>query len=159
MKINLIAVGKIKAKFMKLGLDEFLKRLSRYAKINIIEVGDEKIPVNPSEMELENMKDREAKKILKRIPENSYLIVLDKGGKALSSEDLAVWMQNLMLQGKSNLTFIIGGAMGLDQKIIQSADLVLSFSKMTFTHQMIRLMLLEQIYRGFKIIQGEPYHK
>lgn len=159
MKINLIAVGKIKAKFLKLGLDEFLKRLSRYAKINIIEVGDEKIPVNPSEMELENMKDREAKKILKRIPENSYLIALDKGGKALSSEDLAVWMQNLMLQGKSNLTFIIGGAMGLDQKIIQSADLVLSFSKMTFTHQMIRLMLLEQLYRGFKIIQGEPYHK
>lgn len=159
MKINLIAVGKIKAKFLKLGLDEFLKRLSRYTKINIIEVGDEKIPVNPSEMELENMKDREAKKILKRIPENSYLIALDKGGKALSSEDLAVWMQNLMLQGKSNLTFIIGGAMGLDQKIIQAADLVLSFSKMTFTHQMIRLMLLEQLYRGFKIIQGEPYHK
>lgn len=159
MKINLIAVGKIKAKFLKLGLDEFQKRLSRYAKINIIEVGDEKIPVNPSEIELENMKDREAKKILKRIPENSYQIVLDKGGKALSSEDLAAWMQDLMLQGKSNLTFIIGGAMGLDQKIIQSADLVLSFSKMTFTHQMIRLMFLEQLYRGFKIIQGEPYHK
>lgn len=159
MKINLIAVGRIKAKFLKLGLDEFLKRLSRYAKINIIEVGDEKIPVNPSEIELENMKDREAKKILKRIPENSYLIVLDKGGKALSSEDLAAWLQDLMLQGKSNLTFIIGGAMGLDQKIIQSADLVLSFSKLTFTHQMIRLMLLEQLYRGFKIIQGEPYHK
>lgn len=159
MKIDLIAVGKIKTKYLKLGIDEFARRLSRYAKVSIIDVADEKIPVNSNNRELDNLRDREAERILKRVKPNTYLIVLDEGGKALSSEGLAAWMQNLMIQGKSHLTFVIGGALGLDRKIFQSANFVLSFSKMTFTHQMIRLMLLEQIYRGFKIIQGEPYHK
>ena len=159
VKIDLIAVGKIKTKYLKLGIDEFIKRLSRYAKVSIIDLGDEKIPINPNNTELENLRNREAERIAKRVKPNSYVIVLDQRGKALSSEGLAALMENLMIQGKSHLTFVIGGALGLDRKIFDSADFVLSCSKMTFTHQMIRLMLLEQIYRGFKIIHGEPYHK
>ncbi len=158
MRINIVAVGKIKAKYIKLGIDEFLKRLSRYTKVNVIEVGDEKIPANASEADLEALKDKEAEKILKQIPSNSYVVALDVGGKSLSSEDLASWMQDLMVQGRSEITFVIGGAVGLHRRVVKSADFCLSFSSMTFTHQMIRLILLEQVYRGFKIIKGEPYH-
>ncbi|MCK4259530.1 MAG: 23S rRNA (pseudouridine(1915)-N(3))-methyltransferase RlmH [Halanaerobiales bacterium] len=158
MKINIVGAGKIKEKFLRAGIDEFLKRLTRYAKVNIIEVNDEKIPSNPSEADLEIIKEREADKILKRIPGNSYVIVLDVKGKQISSEDLAEKMENLMVQGKSEITFVIGGAVGLHKKVNDVANFRLSFSKMTFTHQMIRMILLEQIYRAFRIMKGEPYH-
>ncbi|AZR74216.1 23S rRNA (pseudouridine(1915)-N(3))-methyltransferase RlmH [Anoxybacter fermentans] len=158
MKINIVAVGKIKENFIRTGIEEFLKRLSRYAKIKIMEVKDEKIPSNPSGVDLERVKEREADRILKLIPENSYVIVLAVQGKSMSSEELAKYIQNLMVQGHGEITFVIGGVVGLHQKVIDAADFVLSFSHMTFTHQMIRLILLEQLYRAFKIIKGEPYH-
>lgn len=158
MKINILAVGKIKEEFIRGGIDEFLKRLSRYAKVNIIEVDDEKIPANPSGADLEAVKEREADKLVKRIPPNSYIVVLAIQGKTLSSEGLSEMIENLMVQGQSEITFIIGGAVGLHQKVVELADYSLSFSKMTFTHQMIRMILLEQIYRAFRIMKGEPYH-
>lgn len=158
MKINILCVGKIKEEFIRAGIDEFLKRLSRYAKVNILEADDEKIPANPSGAELEAVKEREADKLMKRIPVNSYVIVLAIQGKPLSSEGLAEMMEELMVQGQSEITFIIGGAVGLHQKVIDQAHYILSFSKMTFTHQMIRMILLEQIYRAFRIMKGEPYH-
>lgn len=158
MKIHILAVGKIKEDFIRAGIDEFLKRLSRYAKVNIIEVDDEKIPANPSGADIEAVKEREADKLLKRIPANSYVVVLAIQGKTVSSEGLAEMMENLMVQGQSEITFIIGGAVGLHQKVVDLADYTLSLSKMTFTHQMIRMILLEQVYRAFRIMKGEPYH-
>ena len=158
MKINVLAVGKIKEEFIRGGIDEFMKRLTRYAKVNIIEVDDEKIPNNASGADLDQVKEREADKLLKRLPPNTYVIVLAVQGKPLSSEDLSQTMQDLMNQGHSDITFIIGGAVGLHQKVVQKADFVLSLSGMTFTHQMIRMILLEQVYRAFKIMKGEPYH-
>lgn len=158
MKINILAVGKIKEEFIRAGINEFLKRLTRYAKVNIIEVDDEKIPANPSGADIESVKEREGEKLLKKIPANSYVIVLAILGKPMTSEGLSAAMQDLMVQGHSEITFIIGGAVGLHQKVVESADLLLSMSGMTFTHQMIRMILLEQIYRAFKIMKGEPYH-
>ena len=159
VKINIVAVGKIKEKFLREGIDEFLKRLSRYAKVKIVEVADEKIPVNPSEADLEAVKKREADKIKKYLTGNSLVVALAIQGKQKSSEELAQWMKELMIQGKSEITFVIGGAVGLHKSILDLANYLLSFSKLTFTHQMIRMILLEQIYRGFKIMRGEPYHK
>lgn len=158
MKIKIVAVGKIKEKFLRAGIDEFLKRLSRYAKVTIIEVADEKLPANPGEADLEAIKKREAERIQKYLTGNSLVVALAIQGKQMSSTELSQWIEGMMVQGKSEITFVIGGAVGLHKSILASADYLLSFSKLTFTHQMIRLILLEQIYRGFRIIRGEPYH-
>lgn len=159
LKVNILAVGKIKEKYLQMGIDEFIKRLTPYAKVNIIEVDDERIPSNPSAADIEIVKKKEAEKILKRLSESSYKVVLAIQGKLLSSEAFADQIENIMIQGHSEVTFIIGGAVGLHDSILKKANLKLSFSKMTFTHQMIRMILLEQVYRGFRIMRGEPYHK
>ncbi|SMB87811.1 23S rRNA (pseudouridine1915-N3)-methyltransferase [Desulfonispora thiosulfatigenes DSM 11270] len=159
MNIKIIAVGKIKEKFLDAGIKEYLKRLTSYAKVEIIEVKDEKEPENCSPADEKLIKEKEAQKIEKHIKDDSYIIVLAIDGKMFSSEELATKLNELALNGKSDLTFIIGGSQGLDEKILGQANLKLSFSKMTFPHQLMRLIMLEQIYRGFKIIKGEPYHK
>ncbi|QCX33659.1 23S rRNA (pseudouridine(1915)-N(3))-methyltransferase RlmH [Caloramator sp. E03] len=159
MNIKIIGVGKIKEKYLKDGIDEYLKRLSRYCNIEIIEVPDEKAPENLSTKEEEQVKTKEGQGILKYIKDNMYVIALDLKGTMLSSEGFADFINDLGLKGSSNISFIIGGSLGLSKEVLQRADYKLSFSKMTFPHQLMRLILLEQIYRGFRIISGEPYHK
>ncbi|RDY23459.1 23S rRNA (pseudouridine(1915)-N(3))-methyltransferase RlmH [Romboutsia maritimum] len=159
MNINIVCVGKIKEKYLKLGIDEFKKRLSKYCKLEIIELDDEKAPENLSSKELDMIKDKEGKKILSKVKGNSYVIALAIDGKNLSSEEFASTMSNLGVRGKSHITFIIGGSLGLSDEVLARADYKLSFSKMTFPHQLMRLILLEQVYRAYRINNGEPYHK
>lgn len=159
MNINVIAVGKIKEKYIKEGIAEFSKRLSRYASLKIIEINDEKAPENLSDKEMEMIKDKEAAKIIEKIPQNSHVIVLTIDGKQLSSEALSEKMGDIMLGGESDITFIIGGSLGLSNSVVKKSNYQLSFSKMTFPHQLMRLILLEQVYRAFKILKGETYHK
>jgi 23S rRNA (pseudouridine1915-N3)-methyltransferase len=158
MEINIIAVGKIKEDYIKSGIEDFIKRLIHIIKLNIIELDDEKIPTNISKSLIKQIKEKEGERILARIPNNTYIIVLDSRGKPTTSEGLAKSIQNLQLRGNSSITFIIGGALGLSRSVKEAGDYILSFSYMTFTHQMIRLFLIEQVYRAFKIIRGEPYH-
>ena len=158
MRITIVTAGKIKEKYLTAGINEFLKRLGPFANVKIIEINEEKMKDNPSEAEKQQTLAQEGQRLLKQVPEGSYLIVLDVYGQQLSSEKLAEKIQNLGLQGKSNITFLIGGAFGLSQEVRQAAAFRLSFSPMTFTHQMIRLLLVEQIYRVFKINRGEKYH-
>ncbi len=158
MRITIVTAGKIKEKYLTAGINEFLKRLGPFANVKIIEINEEKMKDNPSEAEKQQTLAQEGQRLLKQVPEGSYLIVLDVYGQQLSSEKLAEKIQSLGLQGKSNITFLIGGAFGLSQEVRQAADFRLSFSPMTFTHQMIRLLLVEQIYRAFKINRGEKYH-
>ena len=159
MNISIITVGKLKEKYLKEGINEYLKRLSKYAKVEIIEVADEKAPENLSEREAEMVKDKEGQGILKYIKDNMYVVALDIKGKQLSSEELADFLNQRAVLGESNIAFVIGGSLGLSQLVLNRANYKLSFSKMTFPHQLMRLILLEQIYRGFRIIKGEPYHK
>ena len=159
MNISVICVGKIKEKFYRDALEEYSKRLTRYCKLELIEIGDEKTPDNASEKEEIQIKDKEGDGILKNIKDNMYVITMDIKGENLSSEQLAAKIKNLGLSGDSNIAFIIGGSLGLSKKVLARADYKLSFSKMTFPHQLFRVMLLEQIYRGFRINAGEPYHK
>jgi len=159
MKIVIIGVGKIKEKFIREGIKEYKKRLSRYCKLEIIEVVDEKAPENLSQKQIELVKSKEGKRILNKIPKNSYIISLDIQGEKISSEDFSKKLTDLSLRGKSNITFIIGGSLGLSKEVLNKSDFKLSFSKMTFPHQLMRLVLLEQIYRSFRIMKGEPYHK
>ncbi len=159
MNITIISVGKLKEKYLKLAIDEYSKRLQRYCKLDIIELNDEKTPDNASEKEEEQIKDKEGKAILKNIKDNSYVIALDLKGKMLTSEEFASFIQDSNVRGVSSFTFVIGGSLGLSREIINRADYKLCFSKMTFPHQLFRVMLLEQIYRGYRIINGEPYHK
>ena len=158
MKISIVAAGKLKEKYLTEGIKEFLKRLTPFANVNIIEINEEKMKDNPSEAEKQQVLAQEGQRLLKQVTEGSYLIVLDVYGKNLSSEELAAKIDSLALNGKSHITFLIGGAFGLSQEVRQAADLLLSFSNMTFTHQMVRLLLVEQIYRAFKINRGEKYH-
>ncbi len=153
MNISIIGVGKIKEKYLKLGIDEFSKRLTKYCKLDVIELDDEKCPENLSEKDMLIVKDKEGKKILSKIKNNSYVIALAIDGKNLSSEELADTISKLAVRGNSHITFVIGGSLGL------SEDYKLSFSKMTFPHQLMRLILLEQVYRAFRINNNEPYHK
>ena len=157
MRINIVCVGKIKEKYLKLGIDEFKKRLSKYCKLEIIELEDEKAPENLSDKEMLMIK--EGKKILTKIKDNSYVIALAIDGKNLSSEELAQTINKLGVRGVSNITFVIGGSLGLSDEVLSRADYKLSFSKMTFPHQLMRLILLEQVYRAYRINNGEPYHK
>lgn len=158
MKITIVAVGKIKEKYLTAGIGEFTKRLGPYCRLDLIEVDEERMPDSPSPAEKAKVLEREGERMLKHVRDTSYLIVLDVAGKQLSSEDLAAKFDDLAVTGRSDLTFVIGGAFGLAPSVVTAAKERLSFSKMTFTHQMIRLLLVEQIYRAFKISRGEPYH-
>ena len=158
MKITIVCAGKIKEKYLSAGIAEFMKRLKPFAQVEIREIHEEKMPDSPSEAEKEQVLTREGEKLLKLVPEGSYLFVLDVFGKEKSSEELAASIDKLGLSGRSNITFLIGGAFGLSSEVRKSADELLSFSRMTFTHQMVRLLLVEQIYRAFKINRGEKYH-
>ena len=159
MNITIISVGKLKEKYLKLGIDEFSKRLSKYCKLDMIELDDEKCHESLSEKDMLIVKDKEGKKILSKIKNNSYVIALAIDGKNLSSEELADTMSKLAVRGNSHITFIIGGSLGLSDEVLKRADYKLSFSKMTFPHQMMKLILLEQVYRAYRINNNEPYHK
>lgn len=158
MKITIVCAGKIKEKYLSAGIAEFMKRLKPFAQVEIREIHEEKMPDSPSDAEKEQVLTREGEKLLKLVPEGSYLFVLDVFGKEKSSEELAASIDKLGLSGRSNITFLIGGAFGLSSEVRKAADALLSFSRMTFTHQMVRLLLVEQIYRAFKINRGEKYH-
>ena len=159
MNITIICIGRIKENYVKTGLSEYMKRLSKYCKINIIELEDEKVPDKYSERELEIIQNTEANRIKSVLKSGYYAIALDSGGQQLTSEDLASKINNLGICGQSNLVFIIGGTTGLSKEIRKSSDAILSFSKLTFPHQLIRLFLLEQLFRCFKINMGETYHR
>lgn len=159
MIIDVIGVGKIKEKYISDGIKEYTKRLSRYTTLNIIEVDDEKAPENLSEKDQEMIKKKEGERILSKISQDAYVIGLTIDGKGLSSEGLADKINKLMIEGNSHITFIIGGSLGLSDEVIKRAQMKLSFSKMTFPHQLMRMILLEQVYRSFRIIRNEPYHK
>ena len=159
MNINIIAVGKIKEKYIQEGIKEFSKRLSRYCNLKIIEVDDEKAPENLSDKEMEVVKQKEGLKILSKIPQNSFIISLEIQGKEISSDELSKKIEDIMVSGINDITFIIGGSLGLSHEVRSKSDFKLSFSKMTFPHQLMRLILLEQIYRGWRIMKNEPYHK
>lgn len=159
MNITLITVGKIKEKYYRDAIAEYAKRLSRYCKLDIIEVADEKTPDKASEVVEEQIKQKEADRILKNIKDDTYCIALAIEGKKMDSVTMARHVEQLGLMGKSNLAFVIGGSLGLHESVLQRADEKLSFSDMTFPHQLMRVILLEQIYRCYRIINGEPYHK
>lgn len=159
MKITIITVGKIKEKYLKDAIAEYQKRLSKYCKLEIIEVADEKTPDNASEAAETAIRTKEAGRILKYVKEDAYVITLEIEGKQLTSEQLADKIENLGIQSVSHIIFIIGGSIGLGNEVLKKSDFALSFSKMTFPHQLMRVILLEQIYRSYRIINGEPYHK
>lgn len=159
MKITIIAVGKLKEKYWKQAIAEYEKRLSAYTKIDIIEVPDEKAPETMSDKEIEQVKEKEGQRILAKVKPQSTVITLEIQGKMLSSEGLAKELDQRMTQGASDFAFIIGGSNGLHQDVMKRSNFALSFSKMTFPHQMMRVVLLEQVYRAFKINRGEAYHK
>lgn len=159
MKITIVAVGKIKEKYFKDAVLEYTKRLSRYCTLNIIEAEDEKTPDKPSETEILMIQEKEADRIDKYIKEQAYTIVLAIQGQKMDSLKFASQIEQLAVQGKSHIQFIIGGSLGLHPRLLNKADMKLSFSDMTFPHQLMRVVLLEQIYRGYRIINGEPYHK
>lgn len=159
MKITVIAVGKIKEKYLKDAIAEYSKRLSKYCKLEIIEVADEKTPDNASEVIEKAIRAKEAERILKHVKDDAFVITLEINGKQLSSEELADKIEKLGVEGTSHIIFIIGGSIGLGQEVLQNSNYALSFSKMTFPHQLMRVILLEQIYRSYRIVNGEPYHK
>ncbi|RAL23384.1 23S rRNA (pseudouridine(1915)-N(3))-methyltransferase RlmH [Thermoflavimicrobium daqui] len=159
MRIQVITVGKLKEKFLRLACDEYLKRLSSYAKVEILEIAEEKATDTPSLGEIKWILQKEGERIQKAIRSDTYLISLAIEGKSLSSPAFAKKLNELATYGQSHLTFLIGGSYGLDPSLSKQSDLLLSFSAMTFPHQLIRVFLLEQIYRSFKINRGETYHK
>lgn len=159
MKITIVCVGKIKEKFYRDALDEYAKRLSKYCKYEIIEVADEKTPDKASPAEEEQIKEREAERILSKIKQDAFVCTLEIAGKELSSVEFADYIERLAVGGKSQICFVIGGSLGLHASVLKRSDYALSFSKMTFPHQLMRVILSEQIYRAFRIISGEPYHK
>lgn len=159
MKITLICVGKIKESFYREAVSEYEKRLGRYCRLEILELQDEKTPEGAGAALEEQIKEREGERILKCIKEDAYVITLEIGGEKPDSVGFAHLMDALALSGKSHIQFIIGGSLGLHPKVSKAADQAVSFSNMTFPHQLMRVILLEQIYRGYRIIRGEPYHK
>ncbi|MDD5866275.1 MAG: 23S rRNA (pseudouridine(1915)-N(3))-methyltransferase RlmH [Lachnospiraceae bacterium] len=159
MRITIACVGKVKEKFYRDAIQEYAKRLSRYVKLDIQEVADEKTPENASLALEKEIKEKEGNRLLKKIPDQAYVIALAIEGQALSSTDLAGKIEKLGLSGNSHIVFVIGGSLGLSPQVLGRADDKLSFSKMTFPHQLMRVILLEQIYRSYRIINGEPYHK
>ncbi|MTI80658.1 MAG: 23S rRNA (pseudouridine(1915)-N(3))-methyltransferase RlmH [Firmicutes bacterium] len=159
MRVTIIAVGKLKEKYLKQGIQEYLKRLQPFAKIEIIEVPDEPHQEGLSENAAEQVKQKEAEQITRHIKTGTHLIAMDIAGKMYNSEEMAAYFDKLMVTGKSNITILIGGSLGLSKELLKRSHLRLSFSKLTFPHQLMRLILLEQIYRCYKIINNEPYHK
>ena len=159
MKIIILTVGKIKEKFYTEAVNEYLKRLSRYCKAEVVQVADEKTVENCSETEADMVKEKEGNRILSHISDSDYVIALAINGKERDSVELAEHIRSLGLHGKSSLAFVIGGSLGLSEEVLKRADEKLSFSKMTFPHQLMRVILAEQIYRSYRIIHGEPYHK
>lgn len=159
MNITILCVGQIKEKYFRDAIAEYQKRLSRYCKLQIIEVADEKTKENASEAENDLIRKKEGERILKHIKDSDYCISLEIDGKMLTSEGLSKEIDHLGLAGKSSLVFVIGGSIGLDTAVLKRSDYALSFSKMTFPHQLMRVILLEQIYRSYRIMRGEPYHK
>lgn len=159
MKITVIAVGKIKEKFYRDAVAEYGKRLGRYCRLEIIQVEDEKTPDKAGEALEQMIRRKEAERILKHIREDAYVITLEIQGKAYDSESFARELERLATQGVSHIQFIVGGSLGLHEEVCKKAGQAVSFSKMTFPHQLMRVILLEQIYKGYRIINGEPYHK
>lgn len=159
MKITVIAVGKIKEKFYTDAIAEYSKRLSRYCRLEVIQVADEKTPDGASEAQERQIKEKEGSRILAQIKDGAYVIALAVQGTMLSSEQLASKLNKLWVDGQSQIVLIIGGSLGLSDEVLKRADYHLSFSPMTFPHQLMRVILLEQIYRSYRIISGEPYHK
>lgn len=159
MKITIICVGKIKENFYRNAIAEYEKRLSKYCRLEIIEVADEKTPDHASDTVEEQIKEKEALRILKHLKEDAYIYALEIEGAKPDSVAFAKEINRLGIQGKSHIQFVIGGSLGLHRSISQAADRSLSFSNMTFPHQLMRVILLEQIYRSYRIIMGEPYHK
>lgn len=159
MKLDLICVGGIKERFYKDAVLEYQKRLSRYCELRIIEVADEKTPDQASDAENEKIKQKEGKRILDKLNERSFVIVLAIEGKKLDSNGLAALMEKAEIAGSGHISLIIGGSLGLDGQVMDKAHYLLSFSDMTFPHQLMRVILLEQVYRSFRIRRNEPYHK
>ena len=159
MKITVIAVGKIKEKYLLDAIAEYAKRLSKYCKLELLEVADEKTPDAASPAVERSIRQKEGERILRYVREDAYVVTLEIGGQMLDSVEFSRKLERLGIQGKSHITFIIGGSIGLSPEVSSRADYALSFSKMTFPHQLMRVILLEQIYRGYRIMAGEPYHK
>jgi 23S rRNA (pseudouridine1915-N3)-methyltransferase len=159
VNISIITVGKLKEKYLKQGIDEYIKRMSVYAKIEVVEVPDEKAPEVLSDAEMNQVKAKEGERILTKINPDAHVIALAINGKMKSSEQLAADIDKLATYGKSKIAFVVGGSLGLSDTVLKRADEKLSFSPMTFPHQLMRLILVEQVYRSFRINRGEPYHK
>ncbi len=159
LHINIICIGKIKENFFKESIDEYSKRLKSYCTLNITELPDEKIPNNPSEKEILIIKDKEGQNILNSLKKDSYIICMDLKGKQYTSVEFSNKIENISINNNSSITFIIGGSLGISDKVLNISNELVSFSKMTFPHQLFRVILLEQIYRAFKIIKNETYHK
>lgn len=159
MRITIVCVGKIKEKFYRDAIAEYEKRLSKYCKFDIIEVADEKTPDKASATEEEQIKEKEAQRILSKIKDDAYVCTLEIDGKKFSSEGFAEWIEQSGIRGISSIYFVIGGSLGLHSSVLKRSNQVLSFSDMTFPHQLMRVILSEQIYRAFRIINKEPYHK
>ena len=158
LTINVICVGKLKEKYLRDAIAEYSKRLSKYCKLNIIELSDEKVPDKINESIEKEIKEKECKKIIAHIPKNSYIMALDLTGNQYTSEEFSEKIENIAME-KSNLTFIIGGTLGMNSELLNMCDSKICFSKMKFPHQLIRVFLLEQIFRGFKILSNETYHR
>lgn len=159
LRIRLVTVGKVKERYLQDGIQEYLKRLGPYARVELVTLPDEPIPENASPAQEEQVKQREGERILRTLDAGQHVVVLDGRGRNLSSEELAEFLSERALRGEPNLAFVIGGSLGLDDAVLQRADTKLSLGRMTFLHQMVPMILLEQIYRGFKINRGEKYHK
>ncbi len=159
MKITIVSVGKIKEKFYKNAISEYEKRMLSYAKLEMITLKDEKVPQSLSEKSMEQVKQIEGNRILNALQSEAFIVVLDKAGKNMDSVEFSKKIQDLAIRGKSHIVFVIGGSLGLSSEVVCRADLLLSFSDMTFPHQLMKVILLEQIYRAFKIAKGEAYHK
>lgn len=159
MNITIVTVGKLKEKYLKMGIEEYVKRLGAYAKMEQVEVPDEKAPENLSDADMEIVKRKEGERILAKIHPDAHVIALAINGKTRSSEEMAAHLNSLMTYGTSKIVFVIGGSLGLHEDVLKRANEQLSFGKMTLPHQLMKLVLVEQIYRSFRIIKGEPYHK
>ncbi len=159
MQVTIISVGKIKESFYADAIGEYVKRLSKYCKLTQVEVADEKAPEQLSDLQMEQIKDKEAERILSKVKETDYVITLEIEGKLLTSEAFSKHIELLGITGKSSVTMIIGGSLGLSTTVKKRSDFALSFSQMTFPHQLMKVILLEQVYRAFRIMKNEPYHK
>lgn len=159
MKLSIIAVGNLKEAYFRQAAGEYLKRLMPYAQTTVLEIAEEKTPLNPSPKDELIAREKEGERILKAVPPGSFVAALAIEGKAISSEQLAEWVEHKRQSGRSHIVFVIGGSTGLSEQVKQSADQLLSFGPITLPHQLARIVLLEQVYRAFRILRNEPYHK